>query len=99
MTIYAHHFNSKITSIATISDGYPNENPKTTATSALTFTAVQQSPQYGGSRDDYIITFTYSSSATVDVSFTQLIAFIFPTGSVDFTFPESDCLEDTSSQI
>lgn len=99
MTIYAHHFVGKVTSISTLSDGYPNESPKTTTTSSLTFTAVHQSTQYGGARDDYVITFTYSSSATVDVSFTQLIAFIFPTSSIDFAFPESDCLEHTSSQI
>lgn len=38
MTIYAHHFTGKVTSIATLSDGYPNESPKTTTTSSLTFT-------------------------------------------------------------
>lgn len=99
MTIYAHHFTDKVTSISTISDGFPNEAPKTAATPTLTFTPVHQTTKYGGSRDDYAITFTYSSSATVDVSFTQLIAFIFPTSSIDYAFPEADCVESPSSQV
>jgi hypothetical protein len=54
---------------------------------------------YAGSRDDYTITFAYSNSATVDLSFTQLVAFIFPTWSYDYAFPESDCVESPSSQV
>jgi hypothetical protein len=48
-------------------------------------TAIHQSPKYLGSRDDYTITFTYSASASVDISFTKLIAVIFP-ASVNYAF-------------
>jgi hypothetical protein len=60
---------------------------------------LHQTTKYGGSRDDYTISFTYSSSATVDVSFTQQIAVIFPTSTIDYTFPATDCLEAPGSQI
>jgi hypothetical protein len=99
MTVYTYMFSSKITGICTISDGYPNETPKSSASTSLTLTPIHQTAtQYAGSRDDYTITFTYSSSATVDLSFTQMIAFIFPT-SIDYSFPESDCVESPSSQV
>lgn len=60
----------------------------------------QTTTQYAGSRDDYTITFTYNpGSANVDLSFTQLVAFIFPTWSYDYAFPESDCVESPTSQV
>jgi hypothetical protein len=53
----------------------------------------QNTTMYTGSRDDYTITFVYNTvGATIDVSFTQLVAFIFPTWSYDYSFPESDCV-------
>lgn len=85
MTIYSYYFSSKNTAVGIVTDGYPNEGPKTAASPSLTFTAIHQSIIYAGSRDDYTITFAYSSSATVDVSFTQMIAFIFPS-SIDYDF-------------
>jgi len=58
----------------------------------MTLTPVHQSAtKYAGSRDDYIITFTFTSAATIDLSFTKMVAFIFPTG-IDYDFPESDCV-------
>lgn len=83
MLTYAYYFNSKKTSIGYISDGFPNEDPKRSADPTFSMTAIHQSPKYTGSRDDYTFTFTFSSSATVDISFTKLIAVMFP-ASVDF---------------
>ena len=59
---------------------------------------MQQTPtSYAGSRDDYTITFAFNTaSATIDVSFTQQVAVIFPSS---YAFPESDCVEAPNSQI
>lgn len=89
---YSYYFSGKITSIGFSDDGgYPNEAPKIPSSPSLTFAPVHESTIYAGVRDDYTITFTYTTSASVDISYTQLIAFIFPSG-IDFAYPESDCL-------
>jgi hypothetical protein len=92
ITTYGYLFSSKITSIGYITDGFPNESPKVVSNPTFSLTPIHNTvTQYAGSRDDYTITFTYTNTATVDISFTQLIAVIFPTG-IDYDFPESDCL-------
>ena len=55
---------------------------------------------YRGSRDDYRISFAFSTSSTVDISYMKLIAFIFPTSSnADYQILGKDCVEDPTSQI
>lgn len=101
LTTYSYYFSSKITTIGYITDGYPNEGPKRSGSPSLTLTPIHQTgTMYAGSRDDYTITFTYNTAgSTIDLSFTQLIAFIFPTWLVDYAFPETDCVESPSSQV
>jgi hypothetical protein len=100
VTAYTYMFSGKITSISSITDNYPNESPKR-GNPTLTLTAMHQTgTQYTGSRDDYTISFVFNTvGSTIDVSFTQLVAFIFPTWSYNYAFPESDCVEGPSSQI
>ena len=89
LTTYSYYFSGKITAIGYITDGYPNEAPKRSGNPTLTLTPIHQTgTQYAGSRDDYTITFTYNTvGSTIDLSFTQLIVFIFPTTSYDYAFP------------
>lgn len=99
ITAYAYLYSSKITSVAYITDGYPNEAPKQISGPSFSLTPIHQTTtQYAGSRDDYTITFTYTSSASVDLSFTQLVAVVFPSG-IDYVFSESDCVESPSSTV
>lgn len=91
VTCYTYLFSSKITGISVITDGYPNEGPKRSSNPTFTLTAMQQTgARYAGSRDDYTITFVYNTvGSTIDVSFTQQVAVIFPSS---YGFPESDCV-------
>lgn len=91
MLTYSYYFSIKLTSIGYVYDGFPNENPKRSGDPTFSLTAIHQNPKYTGSRDDYTITFTYSSTASIDISFTKLIAVVFPSG-VDYSFYQSDCV-------
>jgi hypothetical protein len=92
MVSYAYHFNSRYTTYGAISDGYPNESPKTSSTASMSITSVHQGGTwYTGVRDDYTFTFTYSSSVNDDLRFVKKIAIIFP-AYIDYVLLESDCL-------
>lgn len=97
MESYGYDFNDRYTSSGGISDGYPNEGPKTSATPSLTITPVSGS-YIAGTRDDYTFSFTFSASNN-DLSFVKKIALIFPSGSIDYDFLESDCVEAPGSQV
>jgi hypothetical protein len=61
-------------------------------------TPVQSTTKYGGMRDDYTIDITFGSTSDPDVSYAQLIAFIFPT-NIDYTLYNTDCVEGAGSII
>ncbi len=70
-------------------------NPKTTATASFSMTPVHQTggTMYKGTRDDYTFQFAFSSTASVDISYTKLIAIIFPTsGTANFALLGKDCV-------
>jgi hypothetical protein len=53
----------------------------------------QTTTMYNGARDDYTFDFTYSSSASVDISYMKLIAIIFPDSSTaNFVLLGKDCV-------
>ncbi len=65
----------------------------------FTMTPVTQTTKYAGVRDDYIFDITYNNGDTaIDVSYTQLIAIIFPS-NVDYVVYKSDCFEGAGSVI
>ena len=99
MLTYTLHYNTRYTSVGTITDGYPNESPKTSSNPTITITSLHRpSPRLRGSRDDYTFTFTYTTSNNDDLSFVKKIAIIFPT-NIDYIFVETDCLEAPGSQV
>ncbi len=70
-------------------------NPKTTTTASFSMTPVHQTggTMYKGTRDDYTFQFAFSSTASVDISYTKLIAIIFPTsGTANFALLGKDCV-------
>jgi hypothetical protein len=89
MECYGYNWNTRYTSSGGITDGYPNEGPKTSSTPSLTITPVSGS-YIAGTRDDYTFSFTFSA-ANNDLSFVKKIALIFPS-SIDYNFLESDCV-------
>ena len=90
-----------MTSKFTISDYFPQLNPKTSSTDSFTITAIHEgSSLKKGTRDDYRISFKFSTSATIDISYMKLIAVIFPTsGNADYSILGEDCVEDPSSEV
>lgn len=76
-------------------------NPKTTTTATFTITPVHQTgTMYNGARDDYIIQFSFSSATTVDISYTKLIAVIFPDSSAaNYVLLGKDCTEAPGSSV
>jgi hypothetical protein len=93
ITAISRYFTGAYSIKIILSDNYKNENPKLpTSTPTITLTpVVQTTTQYGGIRDDYIIDIIFASDSNVDVSYAQLIAFIFPS-NVDFVLLNSDCV-------
>jgi hypothetical protein len=82
-----------------LTDGFPQLNPKTSGSATFTMTPVSGN-LYNGARDDYTIEFTYSSTASVDISYMKLIAIIFPDPSTaDFVLLGQDCVEGITSSI
>ena len=77
-----------------MTDGFPQFNPKTTATASFTMTPVNQvGTMYNGARDDYTFDFTYSTSSTTDISLAKLIAIVLPSsGNADFVILGKDCV-------
>lgn len=60
----------------------------------------QTGTMYNGARDDYTFDFTYSTTASVDISYMKLIAIVFPSsGTADFVLLGKDCVEAPSSTI
>ena len=98
MLTYTFHYNTKYTSVGTITDGYPNEAPKTSSNPTMTMTPLHRSTRLKGSRDDYTFSFTFTTSNTDDLSFVKKIAIIFPV-NIDYEFVETDCLEAPGSQV
>lgn len=83
-----------------MSDGYKNENPKrpqTTPTITLT-PVVQTTTKWGGVRDDYTIDIKFGTDTGDDISYMQLVAFIFPSNS-DYVLFNSDCVEGVGSAV
>ena len=86
MLTYTYHYNSRWTSYATITDGYPNESPKLSpGNPSMTMTPHHRTSRLKGSRDDYTFTFTFSTVNNDDLSFVKKIALIFPT-NIDYIF-------------
>lgn len=55
---------------------------------------------YKGSRDDYTFTFSFANTATVDISYTKLIALIMPHSSnANYQLLGEDCYEAPSSNV
>lgn len=80
---------SYTTGKGTLSEGYPNEGPKTPSSPSLTIIPIHNSAKYKGTRDDLKIEFTFdTSSSSDDLSYVKLIAFIFPTY---FSLKGKDC--------
>lgn len=60
----------------------------------------QAGAMYNGARDDYTIEFSYSSTASVDISYMKLIAIIFPASSTaNFVLMGQDCVEAPTSSV
>lgn len=98
--IYTYHLHTfEYSYQGQLTDGFPQMNPKTTGTATFTMTPVSGT-LFNGARDDYTIEFTYSSSASVDISYMKLIAIIFPHPSTaDFVLLGQDCVEGITSSI
>ena len=88
ITTYAYNYNSQITTKGVLTDGFPNESPKTSSNPTFSMTAIHQtSTKYRGARDDYKfeIVFSTTGGSSVDIRYTKLIALIFPSSSSDFS--------------
>ena len=94
-------YTREITSKTTISDFFPQLNPKTSSTDTFDIVAIHEGGSLlKGTRDDYRISFTFSTSASDDITYMKLIAVVFPTsGQADYLLLGQDCVEDPSSEV
>ena len=100
---YAYHYNTQLTTKGTLSDGYPNEAPKTSSNPTISITPIHQTgTKYRGARDDYKFEFVFSTTggSSVDITYMKLIALIFPaSSSSDFSLIGEDCVEAPTSDV